>query len=146
MNYNRLQLIIFVLLFLLPISSCGSRDKNHQLVDAVNEGKLEKVKELVSEGANPNFKIDDGSTPLHFAAVGNHEEVVEFLLEKGADINAKKEDGETPLHFAFFMHNKGMVEFLISKGADPKVKDNNGNSVFSVQKEMMEALETQKIE
>jgi len=39
-------------------------------------------------------------TPLHFAALNNHEEVLAALLGVGANMEAKDEQGCTPLHLA----------------------------------------------
>lgn len=39
---------------------------------------------------------EDGDTPLHNAARGNHAEVVQFLLSLGADPRARNSEGHTP--------------------------------------------------
>ena len=44
-----------------------------------------------------NAKTGSGWTPLHYAAVVDHKEIVELLLASGADVNAKTDAGETPL-------------------------------------------------
>ena len=40
--------------------------------------------------------MQDGWTPLHFAADKGHVQVAELLLAKGADIEAKDKVGATP--------------------------------------------------
>jgi len=60
------------------------------LIDAVYEGDLEKVKKLLDEGEDVNARDDYGRTPLHYASIYGIVDVVKFLVEKGADINAKK--------------------------------------------------------
>ena len=39
-------------------------------------------------------------TPLHFAALKDHKEIVELLIAAGADVNAKNKNGYTPLDMA----------------------------------------------
>ena len=39
---------------------------------------------------------EDGDTPLHNAARGNHTEVVQLLLSHGADPRARNAEGHTP--------------------------------------------------
>jgi len=51
-------------------------------------------------------------TPLHYVAVGGHNEIIELLISSGADVNAKDNYGETPLDVA--------VQFLKSK---PEIVD-----------------------
>lgn len=47
---------------------------------------LEKTKILLEAGANVDFSIIPGETPLHIAALGNHFDIVKYLLEEaGAD-------------------------------------------------------------
>jgi ankyrin repeat protein len=85
---------------------------------------LEKVKQLLDEGADVNAKNKDGLTGLMHAAWKGHKEVVKLLLESGADVNAKDECGWTALklalHFSYWKDNhnhKEIVELLKSYGA-----------------------------
>ena len=43
-------------------------------------------------------KDNKGKTPLHWAALSGHKDVVELLLASKAEVNAKNNDGQTPLH------------------------------------------------
>ena len=73
---------------------------NRALIQAVDSGNNEAVKQHLADGADVNAKGERGSTPLHFAAWLGHKEIieiVELLIANGADVNAMDENGGTPL-------------------------------------------------
>jgi ankyrin repeat protein len=55
---------------------------------------------LITRGAEVNVKANDGSTPLHLAAVSGHTQVAKLLLTRGAEVNAKDDYYQTPLKVA----------------------------------------------
>ncbi|AKQ70004.1 Ankyrin [Myxococcus hansupus] len=65
----------------------------------------ERVKDLLSQGADVHGRGDYGSTPLHFAVLAPYQrehplpsvDVVRTLLEAGADPNARDDHAQTPL-------------------------------------------------
>jgi ankyrin repeat protein len=67
---------------------------------AARQGKIEAVKQHLTDGVGVNAKSERGRTPLHSAAREGHKEVIELLIAKGADVNAKDDDGTTPLDMA----------------------------------------------
>ena len=56
---------------------------------ATIRGDLNKLKELIDAGVDPNMKDQTGITPLMLAAQKRHDKIVEYLIAQGADINAK---------------------------------------------------------
>jgi len=54
----------------------------------------------------------DGYTPLHWAALKGHEEIVEALIDAGADLNTTNNLGRTPLHWAALKGHEEIVEAL----------------------------------
>ena len=100
---------------------------------ACNKGDIEAVKQHLAAGADVNATHGHWTTtPLHCAAYGGCNEVVELLIESGADVNAKivnakienanDVNGMTPLHEAAFGGYKEIAELLIAKGADVNAK------------------------
>ena len=63
-------------------------------------------------------------TPLHFAALNNHEEVLAALLSVGANMEAQDEQGCTPLHLACKKKSQESLELLLNKGAEIMATDN----------------------
>ncbi|WP_054849042.1 ankyrin repeat domain-containing protein [Vulcanisaeta sp. JCM 14467] len=102
---------------------------DQQLLDAVKNGDLSKVIDLIKAGANVNVKDPTyGMTPLHYAVLGNRLDIVKYLIENGADINARDNTGKTPLHFAAKNGYLDIVKYLIENKADINVKDNIGKT------------------
>ncbi|XP_066284774.1 ankyrin repeat, SAM and basic leucine zipper domain-containing protein 1-like [Branchiostoma lanceolatum] len=58
---------------------------------AVMRGDLNRVRELVQAGLDPDVVLSSKWTPLMYAAQGSHRTILEFLLEKGADPNFHKD-------------------------------------------------------
>jgi len=69
-----------------------------------------------------DVKDNYGWTPLHWAAMNGHLEVVKYLVENGADVNAKDNNGFTPLSLAAWKGSLNVVKYLFENGADVKEK------------------------
>jgi len=102
----------------------SSANLEEELLKAAREGDVEKVKDLLARGADPNA-IKLGTTPLHIAAGHGHFDIVKILVENGANVNAKDLMGFTPLHSAIMGNHLAIVKFLIENGADINAKAEN---------------------
>lgn len=89
---------------------------------AAARGDLQHVKRLLERGVNINIMWED-KTPLHYATLGGHIDIVTYLVEMGADINARDKDARTPLHFASLHGHLNVVQYLTERGADINAKD-----------------------
>eukprot|EP01098_Paradermamoeba_levis_P011033 TRINITY_DN467_c0_g3_i1.p1 TRINITY_DN467_c0_g3~~TRINITY_DN467_c0_g3_i1.p1 ORF type:complete len:148 (-),score=32.08 TRINITY_DN467_c0_g3_i1:111-554(-) len=105
------------------------RKKGEELSVACERGELQKVEQLVSEGADVNWKGSHAITPLHHAASNGRRSVAEFLISKGAEVEPI-DGGCTPLHNAAYYGHQSVVEFLVSNGASIHAKNNKGTPVF----------------
>jgi len=101
---------------------------------AVVDGDINRVKTLLSEGADVNSKNRMGWTLLHTAIHNKQQEIATMLLEKGADIKTKDNRGRTPLHLAAETGQKVVVEQLIAKGAEINVMDSRADNALSLAK------------
>jgi len=89
-----------------------------KLRQAVEDGNIERVKQLIEEGADVNVKYRRGTTVLHLASGVGRMDMVELLVSKGAKINAPDKNGWTPLHEAADKSHVDIVKFLMAEGAE----------------------------
>jgi len=86
--------------------------------EAASAGKLDRVKELVSGGANLEAKSENGYTALSEAVRGDCTDVVQFLLEHDADTECEDPmSGDTPLTNAANTHSTEIARMLCKAGA-----------------------------
>ena len=71
-----------------------------------------------------------GWNPLHSAAEGGKEVIIETLLSSGLDIDSRGNDGTTPLMVAAAKGQEKTVNLLLSKGADPHLKNFMGRNLL----------------
>lgn len=98
---------------------------------AAIEGRLARVKQVLSGGGKVDERDEDSMTALHHAAELGNAEVVEFLLERGAKPNAKNHYWTTPLHLAADGGHTEAIRLLLAtrntgkypKGAHSQMKD-----------------------
>jgi len=90
--------------------------------NAVLEGDLARVKELVESGTNVDTPDEFGWTPICWAVSVGQEEVAKYLLNQDADVSVKIEKGRTILHQASRAGLVEIVKSLIDKGAEVDAK------------------------
>jgi len=96
------------------------------LLDAAAKGRGNEVTNLIRKGASPRLSDEQLRTPLHHAAAGGHNIVVEFLLTQKSRINSVDRHGQTALHRAADKNHELVVYTLLLHGADASIADNNG--------------------
>lgn len=99
----------------------AQHDKDVKLLKAAKKGKVEQVKQLLAEGANPNAHADflvegiAAKTPLMLT---ENLEVAQILLDNGADIDAVNIHGWTALMWAFEPKQLDKFKWLIKHGTN----------------------------
>ncbi len=91
------------------------------LIEAVKSADLDRVRALLTQGADVNVPQGDGATALHWAAHRNNLEAADLLIRAGANPNAANELGATPLWLGSVNGSATMVERLLRAGANPNV-------------------------
>ena len=94
-----------------------------QLYEAINNDRLDIVKNLIDKGLSVNtiFQFNyspDKTTPLQLAALKGNKEIIEYLLNNGANYDYQAECGVTAVHFAIWGYHPELIKLLHSHGAD----------------------------
>jgi ankyrin repeat protein len=95
------------------------------LVTAITLSPLRFIRQLLDQGANPNFEANGGFPSLMSALDSPRADccdVVALLLRYGARTDQRGVNDWTPLHYAVARRNLGAVQLLVEHGADPNAK------------------------
>lgn len=100
---------------------------------------------LLANGADPNVRTKNGSTPLLVASGLAHQdnesripqsafvEATKMLLDLGADVKANTTDGGfTPIHAAAWQGFEDVIKLLVEHGADVNVKNSRGETPLDI--------------
>ncbi|WP_297207111.1 ankyrin repeat domain-containing protein [uncultured Brachyspira sp.] len=134
--------ILFLLSFVLYSQDLTNQEVNkstdNEFFTAIDNGDINKVKELISSGIDINSVNEEGWSALHLAVKANNSEIVrELLSHKKIDMNPRLPadtiftegdnvwyaDGQTPLLLASYYGYSDMVSMLLNYGADILAKD-----------------------
>jgi ankyrin repeat protein len=96
-----------------------------ELQDALLMNDVNRVRDLLDQGADIEAKYVLGWTALINASGEGKADIVRLLLDRGADLNARGDQGETALWYAAIAGQANIVRLLLDKGADINAKDNS---------------------
>lgn len=99
---------------------------------AAKEGRLEKVRSLIAEGADINAVNAQGRSALMSAVYKRNRRIVRELLVEGADVNTVDAMGRTALMMAVIVGDHEIVQMLIDAGADVSVEDKGKNTAITL--------------
>ena len=114
---------------------CVSMDEKRRLLaQAIKEGNVEDVIDVLDKGADLNITFNRYFAPLHTACEYGHTTIVAALIDRGADLHAVGMYGKKPIHMACRNGHTEVIKTLIEKGAGADVDhcDHNGNSPLHV--------------
>jgi ankyrin repeat protein len=103
-------------------------NSDKMLLEAIANGDLDRIRQLVTSGANLKARDNWQRTPLIRAAYGgiNNAKVIRCLLQGGSAIDATSNTGNTALMEATLAGNLQTVRILLNEGADPALTNRNG--------------------
>ena len=97
------------------------------------KGNLDMLELLLTAGADPSIKNNNGFGGLHLAAFRGWIEVLERLLPLvRSEINVQSDAGMTALHMAAYAGKALAVDLLLQYGANPNVHSDCNPSVLSM--------------
>ena len=94
------------------------------------KGNLQIFKYLCQKAPlmNPNQKYSDGCTPIHYASLYGHLEIVKFLACFTSDANAADKKGVTPIHCAAYNGHLEIVKYLALYTSNPNAASQDGTT------------------
>lgn len=108
---------------------------NRDIIDVCKRGDLDSLKFILYENRSEVNRCDvnNGGTPLIYASMNGHRDLVRFLLANGADVNAKNKLGNTALHCASWNGYKDICELLVRFNADINSKGDGIHYLFMIE-------------
>ncbi|GFQ74066.1 ankyrin-3 [Trichonephila clavata] len=110
----------------------GSKDTtNTPLHFSIFYNHFEVSQLLLSKGADPDIRDQQGMTSLHVAAMLGHTDLVQILLEEKADIFIKDSENMSVIELAILKNKLNVVKLLMEmKKVDINLKGNGGLSLL----------------
>ena len=93
------------------------KNRDEELVVAATNGRFERVKLLLYNRADVDYRDYHGSTALHAAAGRGCQESIALLLDADSRVNALNRWRETPLDVATTYKRSGAVQTLLTARA-----------------------------
>lgn len=101
----------------MALQALTPNSPEEELHVAIEQGNLEQVRILNSNGVSANAEFQAGWRPLMFSVAQGEVQVARYLLEKGAMPDAANLHGRTALHFAAKYGNRELCRLLVEFGA-----------------------------
>ena len=79
--------------------------------------QVNKVKKLISQGADPRERDNNDTQAIHWAAKSGSKEIVEYLIQEcNVDVNVENRSGFRALHWAAINDHYEVVQWLVVVG------------------------------
>ncbi len=120
----------------------GAKCENVDVTTVVQSGKYKLVKKLIEHGANPNYRNQDGQTPVMAAAQKGNLDMLTYLINAKANLDAKDDLSRTVMMYAAVGGHIDTIKFLEEKGLDIHQVDSEGSTplILAAQYEQTDAV------
>ena len=114
-DFFKFVLVIYFVIFVLQPVYSDSLD----VFEASKSGDIKSVLSFIEKDVDVvNVRDSSNLTPLHYASLYGHTEIVKILIENNADIDAKDTYDQTPLHAASWDCQTETAEVLLKYNAN----------------------------
>ncbi|EFM12049.1 Ankyrin [Paenibacillus curdlanolyticus YK9] len=102
----------------------------NELIAAAQRGDVQKLVQLLEQGADKNGRDHKGRTAMLAATHANKPEIVRILIDAGADMNLQDNIKDNPFLYAGAQGRLEILKLLIEAGADTKLTNRFGGSAL----------------
>lgn len=107
-----------------------NQQSNMNIVKAVENNDIEKVKSLLAEGINVETKGDQQRSLLLIATYNNNIEIAKVLLEAGANVNTQDAIKDSPFLYAGAQGKLELVELFLKYRPDFNIYNRYGGTAL----------------
>lgn len=119
--------ILILCLIAQSVKLIAQEDEVIQFVQALQDGEIEKVKEFLNKGTDPNLEFHS-STPLMIAIWSGNYEIFKLLVDEGALVDKKVDKVDPLINMAASNGSNEICEYLLLTGVDINSKDREGKT------------------
>jgi ankyrin repeat protein len=112
--------------FLLDRGAIVTSEINAYLLWAASSDRKSLAEKLLRNGADPNYKNEQQSSPLMLASKCGNLDMIQTLIHYGADLEQEYSNGSTALSFAAQSGRSEAVKLLVELGAKIDHRGENG--------------------
>jgi len=106
------------LLLAFAITTCSAAERDTRLAEAAQRGDFAVVRALLTQHAEVNGPLADGTTALHWVVRADELGTADLLIKAGADVKIANRHRVTPLELACVNGSAAMIAKLLDAGAD----------------------------
>lgn len=120
-------LLVYIFIILLTLTSCLKTEPGHsELHKAVINGDIDKINEMIKDGADLNVRNNFGMTPIFYSLIHNQDKlrsIFDALYYTDVDISIKSTKSHNLKNFLFLNNPDHILKDKIKNNKIPKKSD-----------------------